>query len=118
MEGALRRVGDLTTPLIMFSLGLAIRPGEWRQDSHLVGAVVLVRLVLVPLAVLGLVKGLGLPTAFQQATVLQAAMPAMLSCLSLAVVYRLDVPFIVNGLMATLFCSLVTLPAWYWLLGL
>ncbi|HEY9898745.1 MAG TPA: AEC family transporter [Pantanalinema sp.] len=118
LEGALLRVADMTTPLIMFSLGLAIRPGNWRQDSHLVGAVVLVRLVLVPLAVLAAARLFGLPPAFLQASVLQAAMPAMLSCLSIAVIYGLDVVFVVNGLMATLFCGLVTLPVWYWLLGL
>ncbi|MNY12768.1 Membrane transport protein [compost metagenome] len=118
LDGAMQRIADMTTLLIMFSLGLALRPSNWRQDSRLVGAVVLVRLVVIPLVVWGLVKILGLPLAFQQTAVLQAAMPTMLSCLTLAVLYELDVMLVVNGLMATIFCSLVTLPIWYRLLAL
>lgn len=117
LETALQRIADLTTPLIMFSLGLALRPSNWRQDSRLVGLVVLVRLVLIPLVVWGAVRLLGLPSAFEQTAVFQAAMPTMLSCLTLAVLYELDVVLVVNGLMATIFCSLVTLPVWYRLLS-
>lgn len=116
-EDLLRRIADLTLPLIMFSLGLSLRLGQWKQDWPLVVAAAAVKLALVPLALWGLMRVLGFSPLFQQAAVFQAAMPSMFYSLSLALLYGLEVELVVTGIMTTTLLSLGTLPLWHALLA-
>jgi malate permease and related proteins len=115
-EGLLRRLGELTTPLIMLALGLTLQFRHWRQDLGLVGLVATVRLAVLPAIALAVTRLLHLPVPYQQAVVLQAAMPTMFYSLTLAMVFGLDATLVVNAIMVTTLLSFATLPLWHALL--
>lgn len=117
LESLLRRIADLTIPLIMFSLGLSLRLARWRQDWQLVLLATLVKLGLIPLALLGATKLFGISPLLQQASVFQAAMPSMFYSLSLAILFGLEIELVVSGIMASTMLSLATLPLWHAILG-
>ena len=113
VETLLKRLGDLTTPVIMLSLGLTLQFRHWRQNVGLVGAIAVVRLAVLPALVLGATRLLGLPLPFQQAAVLQAAMPTMFFSLTLAMVFGLESTLVINAIMVTTLLGFATLPIWH-----
>jgi predicted permease len=112
----LQRLGDLTTPLIMFALGLSLQFSHWRKHIGLVGLVAVGRLLVLPAIALVVTRLMGLPVAYQQAVVLQAAMPTMFYSLTLAMVFGLETTLVVNAIMVTTVLSVATLPLWHVLL--
>jgi predicted permease len=74
------------------------------------------RLFIIPLLVLLSIQGLGLPHPWVQVAVLQSAMPSMFLALSLALTFDLDQTLATNGIMASTFISLLTLPLWHFFL--
>lgn len=112
----LDRIGSLTTPLIMVAIGLSLQFRHITQDWALTLAATGMRLVLIPAVVWGALALLGIPVAFQQAAVMEAAMPTMLFAFSLALLFGLEIPLLVNTIMASILLSFVTLPMWHWLL--
>jgi predicted permease len=117
VETMLARIGSLTTPLIMLSIGLSLRAAAWRSSAKLVGFAAAGKLVVVPALVLLAVNALGLPPDLKQAAVLQAAMPTMFFSLTLALLFALPVDLVVNAILATTLLSFATLPLWHALLG-
>lgn len=117
LDTLLVRVGDLTTPLIMLSIGLSLRFESWKEDAPLVLFSAAVRLFLVPLAIWLSLRLLGLPLDIQQAAVLQTAMPTMFFALTLSLLFGLETAMILNGIIFTTFLSFLTLPFWYALLA-
>ena len=116
VETLLGRLGDLTTPLIMLSLGLTLQFRHWRQNLGLVGRIASVRLAVLPALVLVATRLLGLPPAYQQAAVMQAAMPTMFFAMTLALIFGLESTLVVNAIMVTTLLGFVTLPIWHALL--
>lgn len=116
-EHLLDRLGGLTVPLIMLSIGLSLQFRHWREDLGLVTVVALGRLVVLPALVWLGVGLVGLPTAYQQAAVMEAAMPVMFFALTVTHLFGLPVRFMVNAIMLTTLLSFATLPAWHMLLG-
>lgn len=112
------KLAALTVPLMMVTLGMSLQFRYWREDLGLVGVVAIARLVAIPLVAWGVVKALGLPLAYQQAAVMEAAMPTMFYGLTLALLFNLRVTLVVNTIMVTTLLSFATLPAWRWLLGI
>jgi hypothetical protein len=113
----LDRLGAMTVPLIMLSLGMTLRFSSWREDLGLVGVVALGRLVLLPLITWGVVRALGLGLDYQQAAVMQAAMPTMFYAFTLAMAFGLRVNLVINAIMVTTLLSFATLPLWHRLLA-
>lgn len=118
IEHVAERVGQATSPLIMFSIGMSLRGSTLRQNWRLVGLATLLRVAVLPAVVLGVLLATGLRYDYIQVCVLQAAMPAMFSSLTLALVFGLDKVFAVNAIMVSTVVSFVTLPLWYVILGL
>lgn len=114
----LSRLGEVTVPLIMLSIGLSLELRHWRTAWPVVLAVAVLRLAVLPLLVLVGVRLVGLPTAYQQTAVLQAAMPTMFFSLTLALLFDLEVRIVVNAIMVTTLASFATLPLWHRVLGL
>lgn len=112
----LERLGQLTVPLIMLSIGLSLQFSRWREDLGWVAVATAGRLLVLPALVWGATRALGLPLAYQQAAVMEAAMPSMFFSLTVAMLFGLHVNLIVNAIMATTMLSFVTLPLWYMLL--
>lgn len=116
LESLLRHLGELTTPLIMLALGLTLQFSQWRESLGLVGLVVAGRMLVLPAIAFLLTRALGFPLAYQQAVVLEAAMPTMFYSLTLAMVFGLHSTLVVNAIMATTLLGFATLPLWHALL--
>lgn len=105
------------TPLMLFSLGLALVFDRFRsRDAPALLTVTVVQLVVAPLLALTLVAGLGLGGVPGLATVLEAAMPAMVLGLVFCDRFGLDTGLYAAAVTLTTAVSLVTLPAWFALL--
>jgi predicted permease len=118
LEDILRHFAELTSPLIMLSIGLSLELRNWRKDLNLLGLAAIGKLLLLPLLALGITRLFALPLAFQQAAVMQAAMPTMFYSLTLALLFGLELDLTVNAIMLTTLLSFVTLPFWHWVLAL
>lgn len=111
-----RFIGQPAIPLMLFVLGLAI---PWRQlrpgAAILAGAAA--KLLLAPLFALGalaLLPPVEIP--IREAAVLMAAMPTMLFALVMADRFRLDIEAAAGLLAWSTLLSVLTLPAWLFLL--
>ena len=101
----------------MVMMGLALRLNYWRHQWRLALVASGVKLIVGPLAVWGIARTLGLPPAFQEAAVMEAAMPTMFYSLNLVLFFGLDAPFILNVIALSSLLGTITLPAWFWVLG-
>ncbi|HHH12757.1 MAG TPA: hypothetical protein ENJ98_00810, partial [Thiolapillus brandeum] len=117
-EQFLEMLGTGVVPLMLFSTGLALRwaPGL-RERLSLVLPVIGLRLVLVPLLVLGLASLLGVGGELRTAVVLEAAMPSMVLGLVLCDRFGLDTRLYAEIVVLTTALAALTLPSWFALLG-
>lgn len=117
LETILDRLANLTSPLIMLSIGLTLKLDQLGQDLRLVMVAVVGRLLVLPLLLWGALRLFRVPLDYEQAAVMQAAMPTMFYTLALALLFRLEVSLAVNTIMISTLLSFLTLPLWHWLLG-
>lgn len=112
--GILTRLADAVVPLMLFSLGLAL---DWQavKWSHFpfVLPVIVIKLLLMPLFVIGLLHVIDLDTVQQTAVILEMAMPSMVLGLVFCDRYRLDTSLYAMAVTVTTVLSLLTLPFWY-----
>lgn len=105
----IRLVGGMTTPMALILVGALLRfqfgPGAARPLALLTGA----RMLLVPLAVLGLAVWIGLEKPVLQVVVLQAAMPTSVLGTLMAYQYQSDSALAVQGNLLTVAAALFTL---------
>lgn len=102
------------TPLMLFALGLALSFERFRAgDASALAAVTAIQLLLAPLVALGLAAGFGLHGVPGMATVLEAAMPAMVLGLVFCDRFGLDTRLYAAAVTLTTAVSLVTLPLWF-----
>jgi len=104
-------------PLMLFSLGLGLRwAGSWRYQVPLVLPVAFIQLLLTPLLVWGLARGIGLQGEVLAAVVLEAGMPSMVLGIVLCDRYKLDTSLYAMAVTVSTVFSMLTLPLWYgWL---
>lgn len=113
----IEKVGAITVPLMMVTLGMSLQFRHWREDLGVVAVASVARLVAVPAIAWAAARALGMPLAYQQAAVMEAAMPTMFYGLTLALLFNLRITLVVNTIAVTTVLSFVTLPIWRWLLG-
>lgn len=102
------------TPLMLFSLGLALTFNRFRAaDAPALAAVTLIQLLLAPLVALGLAVAFGLDGVPGMATVLEAAMPAMVLGLVFCDRFGLDTGLYAAAVTLTTAVSLISLPLWF-----
>ena len=102
------------TPLMLFSLGLALTFDRFRTgDTPALAAVTVIQLLLAPLVALALAAGFGLDGVPGMATVLETAMPAMVLGLVFCDRFGLDTGLYAAAVTLTTAVSLVTLPIWF-----
>lgn len=116
IAGGLRRLTDALLPLVMLAMGITIRLRLARGERAALGVGLGLKLVLLPLLAWGLAPALGLSGLALQATVLEAAMPPMITAAALAVSNRLAPRLAAAMVGYGILLSLLTLPAWSWLL--
>lgn len=111
------RLGATVTPLAMVAIGMRLRPPDAEASHAPLAAGLAVRMVAVPLAVFGAMLALGGDGPAWETSVLEAAMPPMVTASVVAIEAGLD-----EHLAATLagigvVVAMVTLPLWGVLLG-
>lgn len=118
LDELLGLLGYAVTPLMLFSLGLALQFQHLREQSwQPLLTVAGIQLVLAPLMALAWVAMFGLTGIPAQATVLEAAMPAMVLGLVLCDRFGLNTALYATAVTFTTLLSLLSLPVWFYILG-
>ncbi len=112
IDGALLRLSEALLPLAMLTIGLSVQFALPRDELRPLAAGLVLKLVLMPALALLLVPLLGMTGDMARTTVLEAAMPSMVTAGALAIAQgmapRLAAAMVGYGLLL----SLVTLPLW------
>lgn len=117
IAAGLQRLADALLPLVVLAIGLSLQLKLPRDELKPLAAGLILKLAVMPLIALAIAPLLGLQGLQHDTVVLEAAMPPMITAAALAISHRLA-----PGLAATLvgygiLLSLLTLPAWAWLLA-
>ncbi|PWB19054.1 malate permease [Stenotrophomonas sp. SPM] len=114
---ALKQLADVMLPLVMLAVGLSIQLRLRREELRPLAVGLLLKLLVLPALALPLSWALGMQGLMLKANVLESAMPTMITAAALAISHRLA-PRLAAALVGYgIVLSLVTLPAWMWVLG-
>lgn len=114
---ALKQLADAMLPLVMLAVGLSIQLRLRREELKPLAVGLLLKLLVLPALALPLSWLLGMQGLMLQANVLESAMPTMITAAALAISHRLA-PRLAAALVGYgIVLSLLTLPAWMWVLG-
>lgn len=117
IASALQNLAAALLPLVMLAVGLSIQLRMPRDELRPLAAGLALKLLVMPAIALPLSWLFGMSGTMLQANVLESAMPGMITAAALAIAAglapRLAAALVGYGILL----SLVTLPAWAWLLG-
>lgn len=114
---ALKQLADAMLPLVMLAVGLSIQLRLRQEELRPLAVGLLLKLVVLPALAWPLSWVLGLQGLMLKANVLESAMPTMITAAALAISHRMA-PRLAAALVGYgIVLSLVTLPAWMWVLG-
>ena len=114
---ALKQLSDAMLPLVMLAVGLSIQLRLRREELRPLAVGLLLKLLVLPALALPLSWAVGMQGLMLKASVLESAMPTMITAAALAISHRLA-PRLAAALVGYgIVLSLVTLPAWMWVLG-
>lgn len=112
IAGGLQRLSDALLPLAMLTIGLSVKLALPREELKPLAAGLALKLALMPALACALVPLLGLHGELARTTVLESAMPPMVTAGALAIAHglapRLAAAMVGYGLLL----SLATLPLW------
>lgn len=117
IAGALKNVSDAMLPLVMLAVGLTIQLRLSRAELAPLGVGLLLKLVVLPAVALPLSWAFGLQGEMLRVNVLETAMPTMITAAALAISHRLAPRLAAAMVGYGIVLSLITLPAWVWVLG-
>ena len=116
IDAALRNLAGAMLPLVMLAVGLSIQLRMPRDELRPLATGLALKLLVMPALALPLSLAFGMSGAMLQANVLESAMPSMITAAALAIAAglapRLAAALVGYGIVL----SLLTLPAWAWLL--
>jgi predicted permease len=116
IASGLRRLAEAMLPLVMLAVGLSIQLKLPRDEVRPLAAGLVLKLLVMPALALPVSLAFAMPDAMLRANVLESAMPTMISAAALAMAHglapRLAAALVGYGIVL----SLITLPAWAWLL--
>lgn len=112
IAGALQRLSDALLPLAMLAIGLSVRLTLPREELKPLAAGLLLKLAVMPALATLLVPLLGLHGEMARATVLESAMPSMVTAGAMAIAHNLAPRLAAAMVGYGLLLSLVTLPLW------
>jgi malate permease and related proteins len=117
VDAVASQLGATVTPLAMLAVGLRLHlgPGDWRPG--LLAGALAVRLLVAPAAVFGLATTLGASGVAWSTSVLESAMPPMVTASVLASQAGLDGRLGARLVGVGVLVSMATLPAWAWLVS-
>lgn len=103
-------VGSSLVPVVMFAVGLKFSPSYIRDGSLPVMAALTLKMVAVPLSVLGFAKVFGLQGVAYRVVLLESAMPPMVMAGILVMKYKLDERLAVNAISLGIPIAFLTVP--------
>lgn len=112
IAGGLQRLSDALLPLAMLTIGLSVRLTLPREELKPLAAGLLLKLVLMPALATVLVMLLQLDGEMARTTVLEAAMPSMVTAGALAIAHNLAPRLAAAMVGYGVLLSLLTLPLW------
>lgn len=116
IASALQRLADALLPLVMLAVGLSIQLRLPRDEVKPLATGLLLKLLVMPALALPLALLFGLHPEMLKTSVLESAMPTMITAAALAIAHNLA-PRLAAALVGYgILLSLLTLPAWMWLL--
>ncbi len=112
----LKQLANAMLPLVMLAVGFSIQLRLPLDELRPLGIGLLLKLLVMPALALPISWAFGLHGTMLQANVLESAMPTMITAAALAMSHRLA-PRLAAALVGYgILLSLVTLPAWVWVL--
>ncbi|MDR2164604.1 MAG: AEC family transporter [Zoogloeaceae bacterium] len=109
---ALQSLADAMLPMVMLAVGFSLRFHLPGNELRLLGVGLLFKLILMPIMAWGLALAFGLTGDILSVTVLESAMPAMITAAVLAIAHNLA-PRLAAALVGYgILLALVTLPVW------
>ncbi len=112
IAGALQRLSDALLPLAMLTIGLSVKLALPRDELKPLAVGLVLKLALMPALALLLVPLLGLHGDMARTTVLESAMPSMVTAGALAISHNLAPRLAAAMVGYGLLLSLLTLPFW------
>jgi predicted permease len=113
---ALKQLADAMLPLVMLAVGLSIRLRLSRSELAPLGIGLLLKLAVMPALAVPLAWLFGLHGTMLQVNVLESAMPTMITAAALAISHQLAPRLAAAMVGYGILLSLLTLPAWVWVL--
>lgn len=112
--GVLRQFSVAVVPMMLFSLGLALKWQSVRwQNTPYIMPVVIIKLLLMPLLLIYFATFLTMSSQYKAAAILDLAMPSMVLGIVFCDRYQLDSSLYAMAVTVTTLLSLLTLPFWY-----
>ncbi|RDZ26844.1 AEC family transporter [Lysobacter silvisoli] len=112
IAGGLQRLSDALLPLAMLTIGLSVKLALPRDELRPLAAGLILKLALMPALAWALVPLLGLHGEMARTTVLESAMPSMVTAGALAIAHQLAPRLAAAMVGYGLLLSLLTLPLW------
>ncbi|WP_040146637.1 AEC family transporter, partial [Xanthomonas citri] len=113
----LKNLADAMLPLVMLSVGFSLQLRLPADELKPLAVGLVFKLLLMPVLALPLSWVLGLRGQMLQTNVLESAMPTMIPAAALAISHRLAPRLAAAMVGYSILLSLLTLPAWAWLLA-
>ncbi|MEQ1559515.1 MAG: AEC family transporter [Methyloglobulus sp.] len=114
LSGSLKLLSAAVIPLMLFSLGLALR---WEavklRNIPYILPIVIIKMILMPLFAMTLADPFIIAAKYKAAIVLDLAMPSMVLGIVLCDRYQLDSSLYAMAVTITTALSLITLPLWH-----
>lgn len=117
IASALQKLSDALLPLVMLAVGLSIQLKLPRDEVKPLAVGLVLRLLVMPALALPLSLLFGMQGTMLHANVLESAMPPMITAGALAIAHNLAPRLAAAMVGYGILLSIVTLPAWAWLLG-
>ena len=116
IAAGLQKLADALLPLVMLAVGLSIQLKMPRDEVKPLAVGLMLKLLVLPALALPLALLFGLQDKMLQVSVLESAMPTMITAGALAIAHNLA-PRLAAALVGYgILLSLLTLPGWLWLL--
>ena len=116
IAGGLQRLADALLPLVVLAIGLSLQLKLPRDELKPLAVGLALKLAVMPLLALAMAPMLGLQGVQHDVVVLESAMPPMITAAALAISHRLAPGLAAAMVGYGILLSLITLPAWAWLL--
>ncbi|QHG88775.1 AEC family transporter [Xanthomonas sp. NCPPB 1638] len=113
----LKSLADAMLPLVMLAVGFSLQLRLPAEELKPLALGLVFKLAVMPILALPLSWALGLHGLMLQTTVLESAMPSMITAAALAISHRLAPRLAAAMVGYSILLSLLTLPAWAWWLA-